>query len=79
MDSDGFYCHSCKRYFDSHYFDTGPGWGDNDDLEKYGEYYYCEFCDRKGGDNPDNPFYYDSESRDRPWPYPEDFEVGRKK
>jgi hypothetical protein len=65
----GFRCVSCKRYFPSHYFDTGPGWGDNKDIEEHGEYWFCAYCDRKGGDSPDNPFYWDDKV---PWPYPED-------
>lgn len=72
---DEFTCVSCKRYFNSHYFDTGPGGCFTDDedgnpiLDENGEpmpggdstdghipYWYCQFCDRKGGNSPDNPF-----------------------
>ena len=68
---EGFTCITCKRYFSSHYFDTGPGSGDYKDREEHGgEYYYCAYCDRKGGNNPKNPFYWDD--RRIPWPYPED-------
>ncbi len=84
----GFTCAVCKRYFPSHYFDTGPGGYYVDDvdgkpeLDESGEmilggdatdghipYWYCVYCDRNGGDSPDNPFYWNDKI---PWPYPED-------
>lgn len=80
----GFICPVCKRYFNSHYFDTGPGgyYVEHDGkLELGGDatdgdipYWYCAFCDRKGGDSADNPFYWNDKV---PWPYPEDFNVNK--
>ena len=77
MNEPGFTCVSCKRYFPSHYFDTGPGgYYDRETGEIGGDatdgdipYWYCAYCDRKGGDTPDNPFYWDDKV---PWFYPED-------
>lgn len=76
----GFTCVSCKRYFYDDYFNTGLGGyyvkQDDGTLSLGGDatdgdipYYYCAYCDRKGGDFPDNPFNWYSKV---PWPYPED-------
>jgi hypothetical protein len=70
---EGFTCISCKRYFSSiAAYSTGLG---NDPADGGEDFYYCAFCDRKGGNNPKNLFYWDEKY---PWPYPEDLAKFRK-